>query len=73
LLLRHRPRGFFIGELDGQPVSCISCVAYDGSFGFVGLYIVQPALRGRGYGLQTWRAGMAHLGTRNFGLDGVPA
>jgi hypothetical protein len=65
--------GFFIGELDGQPVSCISCVAYDSSFGFVGLYIVQPEFRGRGYGLRTWRAGMAHLGTRNVGLDGVLA
>jgi hypothetical protein len=48
-------------------------VAYDASFGFVGLYIVHPEFRGRGYGLQTWRAGMAHLGTRNVGLDAVPA
>jgi hypothetical protein len=67
------PEGFFVGELDGRAVSCISCVAYDDSFGFLGLYIVRPEFRGRGYGLQTWRAGMAHLGTRNVGLDGVPA
>jgi len=67
------PRGFFVGELDGQLVSCISCVAYDGSFGFLGQYIVKPEFRGKGYGVQTWRAGMAHLGTRNVGLDGVLA
>jgi hypothetical protein len=67
------PEGFFVGALDGQPVACISCVAYDNAFGFVGLYIVKPEFRGRGYGLQTWRAGMAHLGTRNVGLDGVLA
>src|SRR5262249_44023836 len=67
------PEGFFVGEFDGRPVACISCVAYDASFGFVGLYIVHPELRGRGYGLQIWRAGMAHLGTRNVGLDGVLA
>src|SRR5262249_12906669 len=67
------PGGFFVGQLEGRPVSCISCVAYDASFGFVGLYIVHPEFRGRGYGLQTWRAGMAHLGTRNVGLDGVLA
>ena len=67
------PAGFFVGELDGQPVSCISCVAYDASFGFLGLYIVQPEFRGRGYGLQTWRTGIARLGTRNVGLDGVVA
>jgi hypothetical protein len=30
--------GFFVGEFDGQPISCISCVAYDRSFGFLGLY-----------------------------------
>jgi hypothetical protein len=67
------PVGFFVGELDGQPVSCISCVAYDDSFGFLGQFIVKPGFRGKGYGLQTWRAGMAHLGTRNVGLDGVLA
>jgi hypothetical protein len=67
------PGGLFVGEFDGRPISCISCVAYDGSFGFVGLYIVRPEFRGRGYGLQTWRAGMARLGARNVGLDGVLA
>jgi len=67
------PGGFFVGELDGEPVSCISCVAYDESFGFLGQYIVKPEYRGRGYGIHTWRAGMGHLGTRNVGLDGVLA
>jgi hypothetical protein len=62
---------FFIGELDGEPVSCVSCVAYDDSFGFLGQYLVKPAYRGQGYGVRTWRAGMAHTGTRNVGLDGV--
>ena len=65
------PQGFFVGELDGRPVSCISCVAYDASFGFLGQYIVRPDCRGRGYGIQVWRAGMEHLGVRNVGLDGV--
>ena len=65
------PGGFFVGELDGQPISCISCVAYDDSFGFLGQYIVKPEVRGHGHGIRTWQAGMAHLGTRNVGLDGV--
>jgi hypothetical protein len=65
------PHGFFVGELDGKPVSCISCVAYDAGFGFLGQYIVHPAARGWGYGMRTWAAGMAHLGGRNVGLDGV--
>jgi hypothetical protein len=67
------PEGFFIGQLDGQPVSCISCVAYDDSFGFLGQYIVKPEFRGQGYGVRTWGAGMGHLGARNIGLDGVLA
>jgi ribosomal protein S18 acetylase RimI-like enzyme len=67
------PDGFFLGELGGEPVACISCVAYDDSFGFLGQYIVRPGFRGRGYGVQVWRAGMTHLGARNVGLDGVLA
>jgi GNAT superfamily N-acetyltransferase len=67
------PDGFFIGLLDGEPIGCISTVAYDTQFGFLGFYIVRPAFRGRGFGLQLWRRGMDHLGERNVGLDGVPA
>jgi hypothetical protein len=67
------PAGLFVDELDGQPISFISCVAYDHSFGFLGLYVVQPEFRGRGCGLQTWRTGMGHFGRRNVGPDGVLA
>ena len=34
----RRPHGFFIGEWWDDPVGCISAVAYDDRFGFVGLY-----------------------------------
>jgi hypothetical protein len=67
------PDGFFLGELDGEPIACLSCVAYDDTFGFVGHYIVRPEFRGQGYGIQIWRAGMAYLGARHVGLDGVLA
>jgi hypothetical protein len=33
--------------------------------------IVKPDLRGRGYGLRIWQAGMKRLGSRVIGLDGV--
>jgi ribosomal protein S18 acetylase RimI-like enzyme len=67
------PGGFFLGLLDGEPVACISTVAYSRTFGFLGFYIVRPGFRGRGLGLEIWKRGMAYLGSRNVGLDGVPA
>lgn len=66
------PKGFFIGKLKGEPISCISAVKY-GDFGFVGLYIVRPQYRAQGYGLPLWRKAMDYLGDINIGLDGVPA
>src|SRR5256885_8448307 len=67
------PNGFFVAELSGRPAGCISAVAYDATFGFLGLYIVKPELRGQGVGLQLWQQAMDYLGTRNIGLDGVVA
>jgi ribosomal protein S18 acetylase RimI-like enzyme len=68
------PQGFFLGELNGEPIGCISAVAYDEYFGFLGFYIVKPEYRGRGFGLKLWQAAMDYLGTnRNIGLDGVIA
>ena len=67
------PGGFLIGLLDGEPVTCISVVKYGQGFGFLGFYIVRPVARGKGYGIQTWNAGMARMAGRNVGLDGVPA
>ena len=43
------------------------------AFAFLGFYIVKPELRGRGYGLRLWQAGMARLGNRIVGLDEVIA
>jgi ribosomal protein S18 acetylase RimI-like enzyme len=67
------PKGFFLGELAGEPIGCISAVAYDEHYGFVGLYILKPQYRRRGFGLQLWDAAIAYLGGRNVGLDGVIA
>ena len=67
------PNGFFVGILGDRPIGCISAVAYDATFGFMGLYLVRPESRGQGFGLQLWRAGMAYLGDRLIGLNGVVA
>jgi hypothetical protein len=67
------PGGFLIGRLDGEPVVCISVVKYGQGFGFLGFYIARPPVRGKGYGIKVWQAGMARLAGRNVGLDGVVA
>jgi len=65
--------GFLIGLLGDEPVATISAIRYGNDFGFLGFYIVKPEYRGKGYGIQIWRAGMKHLDGRNIGLDGVVA
>lgn len=67
------PQGFFVGLWNDEPVACISAVAYGEALGFIGLYIVKPAFRGRGFGLRTWQHAMRYLGDRTIGLDGVVA
>ncbi|MET1027261.1 MAG: GNAT family N-acetyltransferase [Dongiaceae bacterium] len=67
------PNGFFIGMLDGEPIASLSAVAYDDHYGFIGFYIVKPEFRGKGYGLKIWNHGIAYLGDRTIGLDGVTA
>lgn len=65
------PNGFVMGVLDGRPIARASALVYDDHFAFCGLYIVDPAYRGRGYGLALTKARLDYIGHRNAGLDGV--
>ncbi|MGQ5634692.1 MULTISPECIES: GNAT family N-acetyltransferase [unclassified Streptomyces] len=67
------PDGFFLGRIDGEPVSAVSVVNYDPAYAFLGCYLVRPDLRGHGHGLTTWKTALAHAGNRTVGLDGVVA
>ncbi|MCD4785605.1 MAG: GNAT family N-acetyltransferase [Candidatus Eremiobacteraeota bacterium] len=67
------PAGFFIGEIDGEPVGTISAVAYNDEFGFIGFFMVKPEYRGKRYGIYLAKAALDYLGDRNIGLDGVVA
>ena len=67
------PNGFFMGVLDGRPIARVSMPIYDEQFAFCGLYIVDPAYRGRGFGLALTKASLDYIGDRNAGLDGVEA
>lgn len=71
--LASDPEGFFVGECEGEPVSCISAVRYGEGYGFIGFYICHPDWRGKGYGKPIWDHGMAYLQGRTIGLDAVLA
>ncbi|WGD56015.1 GNAT family N-acetyltransferase [Bradyrhizobium sp. CB1650] len=66
-------QGFFLGEIDAEPVATVSCVNYGAAFAFLGFYIVRAPFRGAGHGLRIWNAAIAHAGSRVIGLDGVVA
>lgn len=66
------PEGFIGAFVGGEMMAGISAVAYGAGFGFIGLYICRPDRRGEGHGKAVWDAGMARLGERIIGLDGVP-
>lgn len=65
------PKGFFMGFLDEEPISSISAVQYDKTFGFIGFYIVKPEHRGQGFGFRIWKEAIKYLRGYVIGLDGV--
>lgn len=67
------PHGFFIAEINNEPAGCISAVAYDDRFGFMGFYIVKKDLRHSGIGMKLWNASMDYMADRTIGGDGVVA
>lgn len=53
--------GVWIGILDDRPIGCIAGIRYDQNYGFIGMFIVDPAFRGRGYGVALWQQAIAYL------------
>lgn len=67
------PEGFFCAEKDGKIVATVSIVNYDDRFSFGGFYIVDPAHRAGGIGMQLYQYAKQHAGSRILGVDGVVA
>lgn len=70
------PEGFWGMEHDGKLIGSASIVSYGGQLGFVGLFIVVPEFRGRGYGSAFWKFFIDRLSQRlnpgaSAALDGV--
>lgn len=73
-IYRHTDRqGLWLGWLEGEPIGCIAGVRYGPAYGFVGLFIVRPAYRGRGHGVALWRHALDHLAdVACVGLEAAP-
>lgn len=65
------PDGFMGYYIKGKLIGCISAVAYDENFGFMGFFIVKPEFRKMGYGNKLWNAALNYLGDCNIGLDSI--
>jgi GNAT superfamily N-acetyltransferase len=65
------PGGFFCAEADGKIVGTVSIVNYDDRISFGGFYIVDPAYRDHGIGMQLYHFAKRHAGSRILGVDGV--
>jgi ribosomal-protein-alanine N-acetyltransferase len=73
-IYRHTDRqGLWLGWLAGEPVGCIAGVRYNAAYGFIGLFLVTPEQRGKGFGLALWRHALEHLADLPcIGLEAAP-
>src|SRR3954447_23953731 len=65
------PDAFLATESDGEIVGTVSCALYGPAYAFIGFYIVQADVRGRGIGTELFDRALARAGSRVIGLDGV--
>ncbi|MFP4529226.1 MAG: GNAT family N-acetyltransferase [Candidatus Kapaibacterium sp.] len=65
------PYGFFVSEMAGEIAGCISAVAYQETYGFIGFFIVDEKYRASNIGMALGMRAMKYLGQRIIGIDGV--
>ena len=70
------PEAFVAAERAGELIGGGAITAYGNAFGFMGLFIVRPEFRGRGFGNVLWHARLERLRARlrpgaTIGMDGV--
>ncbi|MEX0587876.1 MAG: GNAT family N-acetyltransferase [Cyanobium sp.] len=73
-IYRHTDRqGLWVGCLGGKPICCIAGVRYNAEYGFIGMFLVQPEHRGKGYGRQLWAHALEYLqGLPCIGIEAAP-
>ncbi|MFW6146753.1 MAG: GNAT family N-acetyltransferase, partial [Planctomycetota bacterium] len=74
LFLRLAPDGCFVAARNGRVVGTVTAVSYDDAIGWVGMLLVDPAVRRRGVGTMLLdRAVHALAGCEVIKLDATPA
>ncbi len=73
-IYRHTDRqGLWVGWLGNNPVGCIAGVRYNSAYGFIGMFLVAPEYRGKGYGLALWKHALKYLDDLPcIGLEAAP-
>lgn len=71
-LYEQDPHAFWILEVDGIPMASLSAISYERKLAFLGLYLVHPDYRRKGYGKQLWDAVVPRIDPP-IGLNGVLA
>jgi predicted N-acetyltransferase YhbS len=64
------PEAFLVAEADGRVVGTVLASRWSEGFGWIGLYLVDPAHRGRGIGIDLFGRALARLEPGTVGLDG---
>jgi GNAT superfamily N-acetyltransferase len=70
--------GFFVAMHNSEVIGTVSIISYDCRFGFIGLLILRPDYRKRGWGREFWNEALRMIRDRlqpgvAIGLDGVLA
>ncbi|MEB3334418.1 MAG: GNAT family N-acetyltransferase [Cyanobacteriota bacterium] len=66
-------QGLWVACLGSEPVGCVAGVRYNAAYGFIGLFLVVPEQRGKGYGVRLWRHALQHLAdVPCVGLEAAP-
>ncbi len=73
LLLARSAGSSFVAESDGRVVGTVTAVPYERRFAWIGMMLVEPAMRGRGIGNALMRCALEALGDVPARLDATPA
>ncbi len=73
--LNASPQGCFVAETDGEVVGTAATISYEGRFAWIGMVLVDPAVRGQGIGTKLLEKAIEYLdgcGIPSMKLDATP-